>query len=816
MKKLISKIGFLMGGLLALGGGLSAQTNIVGSSVRVYTEPGAGARFMVDGVTYYASQTFTWPAGSKHVIEFPLKSKLDGSLESYQESLDKQSQFAFSGWQDSNGTPYTSSAIVILADPSLKWIRTQAAPAYRVTVRFSSFPKTTSCDPAAPIPQDALRTGFVIVGGTCFGSDSETFMAAGTTQLRAIAFPGSVFVGWSVNGSTSTVASRSIVLNGPVTIAAQFTQSKRVQFLTEPSALNVLVDRSLTPTSDRFVLADDRPGIGNPTCQSNLNLPPNPPLMVPVLCFGEFDFIPGSRHTIGAPSPQYTRTGEMYVFDKFSNGQGDNAVFVAGTNVGVREILTAKFLPGVNASFLTNPANLKLSINNRDVLFLNYNFAWAIGHTHTISAPSEQRDANGRRWRFKGWSNDGPATQTLTVTGPIRMTATYEALPQVVISSSPTGLPIHVDGRDCSTPCTVDKAAGSEVSVRASKVISMSPQTRYEFQGWGYTETNTRVISLDSDRQVFVAQYSLAHQLASYGEPANGVTFVTEPASTDGFFSADAVVRVKAEAKSGFKFKRWDGDLAGTYNQGTIVMSSPRTVLAKLDKVPFIPPAGIRNAAGETPDMTVAPGSIIAILGESLAPNYEAGRTNPLQQTLANVTVRVGDSLLPLLWVSPTEIRAQVLSTIPDGEHELRVRWEGTPEVVGKFIVSRNSPGLFRLENEPVALATHADGSQITAQSPAKRGELVTLYGTGFGPYERIVVDGFLNTFTLGNALVDRLEVFAGDRLIQPDWSGAATNEIGLAVTRFRVPPDMTGEVAQEFRVMVNGKASNSVVIPIQ
>lgn len=344
----------------------------------------------------------------------------------------------------------------------------------------------------------------------------------------------------------------------------------------------------------------------------------------------------------------------------------------------------------------------------------------------------------------------------------------------------------------------------------------MTPQTRYEFQGWGDGDATSRVIRFDADRQVFVAQYNLAHQLAAFGDPANGATFVTEPAGVDGFYPADTVVRVRAEAKNGFRFRRWDGDLSGTFNQGSIVMTSPRTVLARLDKVPFIPPAGIRNAAGETPDMTVAPGSIISILGESLAPAYEAGRTNPLQQTLANVTVRVGDSLLPLLWVSPTEIRAQVLSTLPDGEHELRVRWEGNPEVSGKFTVSRNSPGLFSRESEPVAMATREDGSQVTPQSPARPGELITLYGTGFGPYERVVVDGFLNTLTVGNALVDRLEIVAGDRLIQPEWSGAATNEIGLAVTRFRVPNDMTGETSREFRVVVNGKSSNAVVIPIQ
>jgi uncharacterized protein (TIGR03437 family) len=810
MKKLIT-IGLL------LAGALLAQTNTVGSSVRVYTEPGVGARFVVDGVTYYASQTFTWAAGTKHVIEYPLKMKLDGTYENYQESLDKGSQYSFGGWQDSVGTSYTQNVIVVIADPSLKYVKTTASPAYRVTVRFSAFPAVPACDQNAPIPQDYVRTGFVIVNNVCFGSDSETFMPGGTMLLQAIAFPGSVFVGWSVNGSTSTASARNLTLSGPVTIAAQFTQSKRVQFLTEPPTLNVLVDRAPTPTSDRNVLPDDRSLIANPTCQSNLNLPPNPPVTIPVLCFGEYDFIPGSKHVIGAPSPQYTRTGEMFVFDKFSNGQGDNSVYTAPNTVGIREILTAKFVPGVNAAFLTEPSGLKLSIDDRDTLFLNYNFAWGIGHTHVVSAPLEQRDANGRRWTFKKWSNDGPATQTLKVTGPIRLTAIYEALPQLVITSNPTGLGLNVDGKDCATPCTLDKAAGSQISVRAGRTIAVTPQTRYEFQGWSDGGPNNRVIALDTDRQVFVAQYTLAHQLAAFGDPENGVTFVNEPASTDGFYTADTAVRVRAQIKDGFKFKRWDGDLAGTFNQGTVVMSSPRTVLAKLDRVPFIPPAGIRNAAGETPDMTVAPGSIIAILGESLAPYYEAGRTNPLQQALANVTVRVGDSLLPLLWVSPTEIRAQVLSTLSDGEHVLRVRWEGQPEVSGKFTISRNSPGLFNRENQEVALATHEDGSQVTPESPARRGELLTLYGTGFGPYERTIIDGFLNTLTTGNPLVDYLEVYTGDLRIQPDFSGAAASEIGIALTRFRVPAEIpSSEAPQEFRVVVNGKSSNSVLIPVE
>ncbi len=811
MTKLIATFGILMAGLA------TAQTNVVGSSVRVYTEPG-GARFLVDGVTYYAAQTFTWPAGSRHVVEFPLKTKADGSFESFQESLDKQTTYGFGGWVDNNGINYSgASAATVVADRNLTFVKSTVSAMYRVTVRFSSYPSISTCDPTQPIPRDVLRTGFVLVNGACFGADAETFMAGGSMQLQAIPFPGSVFLGWSLNGSTSSAAVRSFVLNGPTTIVAAFTQSKRVQFLSDPPTLQVLVDRSPTPTSGPPVLPDDHTGMLNPTCQTNLNLPPNPPLTIPALCYGEFDFIPGSKHVLGAPSPQYSIDGKMWVFDKFSNGLGDNSVFTASTDLSTRDILTAKFVPGASVAFLTNPPNLKLKIDNDATLFLNYNFAWGIGQTHTVSAPLQQRDSKGRTWVFKSWSNGGSASQTVTVNGPIRWTAEYQAVPQLYISSSPAGLPIRVDGVDCRTPCTLDKAAGSDVTVSAPAKISITPQSRYELQGWNDGGDATRIVNMNVDRQEFVAQYFAANQLSAYSDPSNGATFEYDPPSADGFYPADAQVKVKAMIKNGFRFKRWEGDLAGTYNQGSLVMSTPHTALAKLDKVPFIAPAGIHNAAGETPDGAVAPGSIIAITGESLAAEYAAGRTNPLAQTIGDVTVRVGDSLLPLLWVSPTEIRAQVLSILPDGEYELRVKWANNPEVSGKFTIARNAPGLFNRDDEPVALATHEDGSQITPRSPAKRGELITLFGTGFGPYERTVIDGFLNPIATGNPLVDRLEIYSGDRLIVPDWSGADQTSVGLAVTRFRVPDDMNPDGVQpQFRVVVNGRSSNVVNLPLE
>jgi len=69
--------------------------------------------------------------------------------------------------------------------------------------------------------------------------------------------------------------------------------------------------------------------------------------------------------------------------------------------------------------------------------------------------------------------------------------------------------------------------------------------------------------------------------------------------------------------------------------------------------------------------------SIISIFGESLAPVLEIGRVNPLAQSIAGVTVTVSDRILPLLYVSPTQINAQVPSDLGDGDYTLQVHNNG-------------------------------------------------------------------------------------------------------------------------------------------
>jgi uncharacterized protein (TIGR03437 family) len=249
-----------------------------------------------------------------------------------------------------------------------------------------------------------------------------------------------------------------------------------------------------------------------------------------------------------------------------------------------------------------------------------------------------------------------------------------------------------------------------------------------------------------------------------------------------------------------------------------LTLSAPRQAVALLDEVPYIAPAGVRSAAGETPSGAVAPGSIISIYGASLALYAEVGPTSPMSQTLGGATVRVGDRLLALAYAAPEQINAWLPYDLPEGNHRLAVRREGYPDATAEFRVARNAPGLFSrvIESKLFALAAHEDGSPVLAESPARRGELVSIYATGLGPYEKTPVYGFLLPPAPAYRLIDLVEVFAGDRLIKHEFAGGAPGYAGCDVIRLRITDELPRRATVELKVRVAGVDSNTVLLPLE
>src|SRR6202012_6009799 len=98
-----------------------------------------------------------------------------------------------------------------------------------------------------------------------------------------------------------------------------------------------------------------------------------------------------------------------------SNGMAQNALYQVDNNPNAPVTLTADYVQGATVALVTNPARLQLTVDGRSN-YQSYNFIWGVGNTHTFPvAPSQTAKSNGRVYTFQNWSNQGPASQSLTV-----------------------------------------------------------------------------------------------------------------------------------------------------------------------------------------------------------------------------------------------------------------------------------------------------------------------------------------------------------------------------------------------------------------
>jgi uncharacterized protein (TIGR03437 family) len=241
-------------------------------------------------------------------------------------------------------------------------------------------------------------------------------------------------------------------------------------------------------------------------------------------------------------------------------------------------------------------------------------------------------------------------------------------------------------------------------------------------------------------------------------------------------------------------------------------------VKATLDKTPYISPSGVANAAAATPQSGVAPGSILSIFGASLASSLATGPDSPMVQALGGVTVHAGDRLFPIYFVSPTQVNVQLPDDYAQGDSTLTVSADGLPDVQAQFTVVRDAPGLFQqsVNNLNFAVALHADGTPVTTAAPAIKGEVLTLYGTGFGPADQPRPMGFAIPASPVYHIVDPVTVQAGDTAITPDSAIAVAGKVGLDAVLFRLPDSVPGASNVSLVVTVNGQSSNTVILPVQ
>jgi len=786
-----------------------------------------GPIFLVDGQAYDSSQVLQWTVGSSHQVYFLQSAEPDGSLGTHQYQQTPGVRYTFGGWSlTGQAAPAGQGPLVnVTVGPDLTEVLGQVTKEVALYVFAGGFTDPSLQCSSVPVDNDP-RSGVVMVGSACFSSPATTWVAPGPVDLAAASFPGFYFSNWLINGNVFQAQNFTTNIVMPSNITAVFVKTKRARFRSNPLGLSLLVDQQLIKPGS----ISTGPYSGDPYCPIDYSLLPiSFPVGYVPLCVGDFDYPPGTQHVLGAPAVQTDSKGTSWVFTGFSNGLGQGGIYTANNDVDTMDTVYGNFARGVPSLVITSPSGLKVNVDAQDDA-AGTNRVWVEGQTHHLIAPPTQTDATGHVWKFAHWSNDGAADQTYTVPAgalSVTLTATYELAGKLQVVSVPSGLPFRVDGAVCTTPCVLsDKPTGSQVQVIAAASVSPDAFSRYDFKSWNTGSTsNAFLVTIGDQSQILTATYQAYYKLSTGSQPANQATFTLDPPSASGFFAAGTQVAVTAAPQNGFTFQQWSGDLSGNSLTATVAMTGPRLAVAVMSGLPFL--SGVKNAAGDTPSGAVGPGSDISILGGNLAAAAKVAPTGSPTYSIDDISVTLNKRPLPLLFVSPQQINAQLFSDLVDGSYTLTVHRRGQPDINKDFNVLRDSPGLFQwypAQGSPTVAAFREDGSVLTMSNPAVLNETISIYGTGFGLYNHlsvdggwtpVLVDGYPTPATGDWNVLDPVTVTVAGRALTPVSARAGNGLTGVVVVRVKLTGPLPGGPI-DLKVTVGDVDSNTTTLPMK
>jgi uncharacterized protein (TIGR03437 family) len=188
----------------------------------------------------------------------------------------------------------------------------------------------------------------------------------------------------------------------------------------------------------------------------------------------------------------------------------------------------------------------------------------------------------------------------------------------------------------------------------------------------------------------------------------------------------------------------------------------------------------------------IAPGTLVSIFGAGLA------------GTGSMPTVEVNGVAAHVGFASAFQINAQIPPAAVPGTATLRVRSPfGT--VDRALEISTVAPGIFTLGS--LGAVVNQDGQLNSPTAPALRGQVIVIYGTGFGETRQ---QGQLNV------AVTQVAAALNDRLLTVSYAGLTPGIIGLYQANVIIPSDLPP--ASDYRLVLRqaGMESNGVSVGVQ
>lgn len=248
---------------------------------------------------------------------------------------------------------------------------------------------------------------------------------------------------------------------------------------------------------------------------------------------------------------------------------------------------------------------------------------------------------------------------------------------------------------------------------------------------------------------------------------------------------------------------------------------------------PVITPGGIVSASSFGGFTSIAPGSWIEIYGSDLAAATRTWASSDFVNNIAptllgGVSVSIGGQAAFIDYVSASQIDAQVPSNAPTGVVPVTVtNGNGTSD---QFFLNVNAtePGLlapasFVVGGKQYVAALFSDGQTFALPTgaisgvpsrPAVPGDMLTIYGVGFGP----VTNGFTAgaIVTAQNSLTTPVQFLFGTATATAGYYGLAPSLVGLYQFNVTVPAVSTNNALPLSFTLGGTKGSQTLYIAVQ
>ena len=328
----------------------------------------------------------------------------------------------------------------------------------------------------------------------------------------------------------------------------------------------------------------------------------------------QFDWNPGSTHTVQAVSPQ-TVGAERFVFGRWSDEGGARRTLTADAEstwfeanyIAQRRILSCAETPEAGAVTVRPESRDGFHVQMQPVEvearrgvvgnFLQWNpipdLPRSADRRSRESAPgASSNPASGTTPRWSRWSSrDSEITE---------FAATYTAKPVFLIDSNVGGIRILLDGEPRRIPWAFPADVHPD-GIWAEAPANVPEEAdfddiRYRFKSWSDGGGRAHRISVPAGGGRVSLEVAREYRLrvASRNGPEDA-GIVISPPSEDGFYAEGTLVQVTANPRPGWRFSGWTGEGSGSEPGQTVVMDGAKRLEAVFTKSEPVRPGESRR-----------------------------------------------------------------------------------------------------------------------------------------------------------------------------------------------------------------------------